>query len=126
LGCSAEQIERWREELTITSKMFEEWSLYKYLVGTEIAGFYILENIHKGKSSLEFLFVSPRFIKQGIGKLLLAHAIQECLENNCSILKVLSVPNAAAFYEKQGFKVINKIESSIAGRFLPEMELAFF
>jgi len=39
---SAEQIESWKEELTITPKMFQDWAIYKYLVDTEIVGFYIL------------------------------------------------------------------------------------
>ena len=30
-GYSDEQIESWREDLTVTPKMFEEWNIYKYI-----------------------------------------------------------------------------------------------
>ena len=121
-GYSDAQIEIWREDLTITSKMFEDWNIYKYNIDNEIAGFYILNRANIRTSFLEFLFVSPKFIKQGIGKKLLTHAIEYCKEGSSAILNVLSDPNAESFYAKHGFKVIAKRESSVSGRFLLEME----
>jgi GNAT superfamily N-acetyltransferase len=85
-GYSPGQIERWRLELTVTPSMFEDAVIYKYLIGTEIAGFYILENWQFSIASLAFLFVSPEFIKQGVGKQLVAHAIQYSRKNKCSVL----------------------------------------
>ncbi|MEE9408041.1 MAG: GNAT family N-acetyltransferase [Polaribacter sp.] len=121
-GYSDELIESWREDLTITSKMFDDWNVYKYLVDNEISGFYILNRANIRTSFLEFLFVSPKYMKQGIGTKLLNHAIEYCIGGSSAILNVLSDPNAEAFYAKHGFKVIDKRESSIIGRFLPEME----
>ena len=122
-GYPAVQIESWKEELTITPNMFEHIVIHKYLIDTEIAGFYILENTQPHSASLAFLFVAPQFIKQGIGKQLVVHVIEYSLKNNYTFLKVLSDPNAAGFYKKYGFKVISQKQSSIAGRFLPAMEL---
>lgn len=122
-GYPAVQIESWKEELTITPNMFEHSVIHKYLIDTEIAGFYILENTQPHSASLAFLFVAPQFIKQGIGKQLVVHVIEYSLKNNYTFLKVLSDPNAAGFYKKYGFKVISQKQSSIAGRFLPAMEL---
>ena len=119
------QIESWREDLTVTYKMFEDWNIYKYLIENEIVGFYILNRVNIRTSVLEFLFVTPRFIKQGIGKQLLDHAIEYCIEGSCAILNVLSDPNAEAFYLKNGFKLLATRESSIPGRLLPELELEF-
>lgn len=124
-GYSDSQIESWREDLTITSKMFEDWNIYKYLIDNEIAGFYILNRANIRTSFLEFLFVAPNFIGNGIGKKLLDHACNYCISGSCAILNVLSDPNAEKFYAKYGFKVIERRESSIEGRFLPEMELEF-
>ncbi|MFK8058566.1 MAG: GNAT family N-acetyltransferase, partial [Polaribacter sp.] len=61
-------------------------------------------------------------IKQGIGTKLLNHAKNYCIGGSSAILNVLSDPNAETFYTKHGFKVIAQRESSIKGRFLPEME----
>jgi|TARA_B110000908_G_scaffold59108_1_gene71757 ribosomal protein S18 acetylase RimI-like enzyme len=122
-GYSAVQIESWKEELMVIPKMFQHSVIHKYLIDTEIAGFYILENTQPHSASLAFLFVAPQFIKQGIGKQLVVHVIEYSRKNNYTFLKVLSDPNAAGFYKKYGFKVISQKQSSIAGRFLPAMEL---
>lgn len=121
-GYSDAQIESWREDLTITPKMFEDWNIYKYSIDNEIAGFYILNRANIRTSFLEFLFVAPKFIKKGIGTKLLNHAKEYCVDGSSAILNVLSDPNAESFYAKHGFKVIAKRESSVKGRFLPEME----
>ncbi len=124
-GYSKADVESWREDLTITSKMFEDWNVYKYLIDSEIAGFYILNRANIRTSFLEFLFVSPKFIGNGIGKELLNHACDYCKTGSCAVLNVLSDPNAEPFYAKYGFKVVANIESSIPGRLLPEMEIEF-
>tara|TARA_R110002073_G_scaffold313380_2_gene485256 strand:+ start:21543 stop:22001 length:459 start_codon:yes stop_codon:yes gene_type:complete len=124
-GYTNEQVESWREDLTVTSQMFEEYTIYKYLENDQIAGFYILERANIRTSFLNFLFISPDYIKQGIGDQLLLHAIEYCKGGSSAILNVLSDPNAASFYAKYGFEVIAERESSIPGRFLPEMELLF-
>ena len=124
-GYSKAEIESWREDLTVTSKMFEDFSIYNFLVNNKIVGFYILNRVNIRTSFLEFLFVHPNYIQQGIGRKLLAHAIAFCIGGSSAILNVLSDPNAEAFYVKHGFKVIGRRESSIPGRLLPEMELEF-
>lgn len=75
--------------------------------------------------SLAFLFVSPKYLQQGPGMQLVAHAIEHSRKNKYNRLKVLSDPNASGFYKKYGFKIISQKQSSIAERFLPEMELIF-
>ncbi|WP_439128652.1 GNAT family N-acetyltransferase [Polaribacter sp.] len=102
--------------------MFKEWNVYKFKVDSQIAGFYILNRANIRTSFLEFLFVSPKFIKQGIGTQLLNHAKEYCIGGSSAIINVLSDPNAKNFYTKHGFKVIAERESSVSGRFLPEME----
>ncbi len=124
-GYENDQVESWREDLTVTPKMFDESNIYKYIVDNQIGGFYILERANIRTSFLNFLFISPDYIKQGIGHQLLQHAIAYCKDGGSAILNVLSDPNAASFYAKYGFEVIAQRESSIPGRFLPEMELEF-
>ena len=124
-GYTKEQVELWREDLTVTPQMFKDHSINKYVVNGQIAGFYILNRANIRTSFLDFLFISPTYIKQGIGHQLLQHAIDYCKEGGCAILNVLSDPNAQSFYAKYGFEVLSEVESSIPGRFLPEMELLF-
>ena len=42
-GYENDQVESWREDLTVTPKMFDESNIYKYIVDNQIGGFYILE-----------------------------------------------------------------------------------
>ena len=65
--------------------------------------------------SLEMLFISPSVMKQGVGKMLLLHAI-----NNLGVTKVEVNEqniNATKFYEHFGFNVISK--SDLDGMGMP-------
>ncbi len=121
-GYTHKQIESWREDLTVTPEMFQKYNICKYLVDNQIAGFYILEEVDKKTSNLKFLFISPDFIKKGIGYQLLQHAIISSKEQNYHVMQVLSDPNAEPFYAKHGFKEVGKEKSSIPNRFLPIMQ----
>ena len=64
----------------------------------------------------------PVFIGKGIGNQLIQHAFLKAKELKCNKVTLLADPNAVAFYTSQGFKIIDKKESAIAGRFLPIMQ----
>jgi len=120
-----EQLESWREDLTIVPENFEEWHGSKFIIDDEIVGFYLLNRVNARTCCLEFLFVLPKVIGKGVGRQLIEHAIESCKANGCEVLNVLSDPNAESFYTKQGFKTISSKESAVKGRFLPEMEFQF-
>ncbi len=121
-GYSKEQVENWRNDLTITPKMIENMMIYKFIVNHKTAGFYAL-NQPKGNSiELEMLFILPEFIGQRIGKKLLQHSIKKSKELKADTMTLLADPNAVDFYKSQGFKIIDKKESSIPNRFLPIMQ----
>jgi GNAT superfamily N-acetyltransferase len=124
-GYSKEQMELWKDDLTVTPKMFADCNIYKFQVNDITAGFYVLYRANIRTSFLDFLFVTPKFTNQGIGSKLLEHVKKSCISGSCAVLNVLSDPNSDAFYLKQGFEIIGKRESSIKGRFLSEMELYF-
>jgi len=124
-GYTVDQIESWREDLTIRPNIFDSWSGAKFMIGKEIAGFYLLNRANANTCYVEFLFVRPKFIGKNIGKQLIVHVIESCSAMSCEVLHVLSDPHAESFYAKHGFKTICHSESSIPGRFLPEMEFRF-
>lgn len=120
---TVEQIDSWREDLTVSQERYAAWEVYKYVDQNEIAGFYCLNLDHaENTSCLEFLFILPEFIGKAIGSQLLQHAFQESRNYEKFIMNVLSDPNAATFYAKYGFVEISKEKSSIPGRFLPVMQ----
>jgi len=121
-GYSLDLIKSWETDLTITSKMIDEFEVYKFLIDKSIVGFYVLSYPKKSVSELEFLFIEQVFIGKGIGKNLLQHAFKIAKKNKTHFMLVLSDPNAEAFYSKFGFVTINKKESSVKNRFLPFMQ----
>ncbi|PQJ79376.1 GNAT family N-acetyltransferase [Polaribacter porphyrae] len=120
-GYSKDLIESWRKDLTITSKMISDCSVYKFVVDESIAGFYVLNLPKENSIELEMLFVLPNFIGKGIGKQLLFHAFEKAKEYKAKSMRLLADPNAVPFYESKGFTIIDKKESSIEDRFLPVM-----
>jgi N-acetylglutamate synthase-like GNAT family acetyltransferase len=124
-GYTDEQLESWRDDLTILPETFDSWNGSKFVIDDEIAGFYLLNRVNARTCYVEFLFVRTKFIGKSIGKQLIEHAIVSCRTNSCEVLNVLSDPNAESFYAKHGFKTMYQTESSIPGRFLPEMEFQF-
>ena len=121
-GYSNETLESWVEDLTVSERIIKEMIVYKFISNNETVGFYIL-NQPKGTSvELEFLFVLPVFIGEGIGNQLIQHAFLKAKELNCNKVTLLADPNAVTFYGSKGFEIIDKKESSIAGRFLPLMQ----
>ena len=121
-GYSNKQIESWKEDLTVSEKMIQEMLVFKFISDAKIVGFYILNKPVLKTIELEFLFVLPSFIGKGIGNQLLQNAFKRANSLDCEKMILLADPNAVPFYKSKGFKVIDKRESSIAGRFLPVLQ----
>jgi GNAT superfamily N-acetyltransferase len=71
------------------------------------------------------LFVEPRHIRSGFGRILLAHAVAEARRRGATRLTVLADPHAAAFYERNGAsRICDAPSDAIPGRFVPLYEIA--
>jgi len=68
---------------------------------------------------LEHLFVDPDQLRMGHGRRLLASALRVAARTGARFLIVQSDPDAAGFYEANGFDRLHEIPSSIPGRALP-------
>ena len=73
---------------------------------------------------LDKLFVEPRRIRTGVGRALLAHAIDEARRRGGKRLTILADPYAAGFYERNGARLIGEAPSdAIPGRSVPLYEV---
>jgi GNAT superfamily N-acetyltransferase len=73
---------------------------------------------------LDKLFVEPQYIRTGVGRALIAHAIDEARRRDAKRLTILADPNAAGFYERIGARWIGKAPSdAIPGRSVPLYEI---
>lgn len=76
-----------------------------------------------GVFDLLHLFVDPRALRQGAGRALFAAACAWCVANGGRRLVILSDPNAARFYAKQGATLVGEAPSdAVPGRNLPLLE----
>ncbi|WP_343328831.1 GNAT family N-acetyltransferase [Polaribacter staleyi] len=121
-GYSKELIEGWRNDLTVTSTTIETCNVFKFMVADVVVGFYVLNNPKEDFVKLEMLFVLPKFIGKGIGKKLLAHALEKATISNAKTIELVADPNAIPFYKSQGFVEKGQIGSAILGRFLSLMQ----
>ncbi|MFN3996810.1 GNAT family N-acetyltransferase [Algoriphagus sp.] len=101
----------------VSSIDFEEFSVFCLVGGRDqVLGFMgLLER------KLEMLFLDPRWIGKGLGRVLLDYAIDSC---GCIEVDVneQNVP-ARIFYEKAGFEVIDRSEKDSAGMDYPILHM---
>ena len=62
-----------------------------------------------GALDLDKLFIEPRQIRAGFGRVLLLHAIDEARRRGAKRLTILADPYAAAFYERHGYRAFGTI-----------------
>ncbi len=117
------QIAEWKDELTITSKYIDENQVYKLTINNELIGFYAFRPENNELVKLNFLFIEPKYIGKGHGKILITDFVKRIEKTGYKKATLDADPNAEKFYESVGFKVVGKLKSSIKDRFLPIMEI---
>lgn len=122
-GYSAEQMERWSDQLTITEKHFVQNDVFKLIDSGRIIGYYSYYLPDPSSVKLDSLFVDPLFIGKGYGAILLNDFINRATRLEPTEIILDSDPFAEAFYAKFGFEKIGVMPTSTPGRFLPKMRL---
>lgn len=118
-GYSAAQLEIWKDDLIITPEYITQNHLFKMVLNSHIIGFYSFIRISNDHIILEHLFVLH--IGKGFGKNLLDHFLKIAEDLKSKSITLEADPHAESFYKKFGFTTFGYKESSVAGRFLPEM-----
>ncbi len=117
-------IEVWREDLTITPEFIALNEVFIVCEQDKPIGFYALVT-SEGTTELDHLWVLPEWMGKGIGRRLLAHAIDRAAAANIATIEIVSDPNAEAFYLKAGARKIGEVLSTIEGqrRCLPRLAI---
>jgi GNAT superfamily N-acetyltransferase len=83
---------------------------------------YALMRVDDEHAVLRDLFIEPRYIRKGIGTMLLHHMLTFARNHGAKRVSLVSDPHATKFYERHGFVWIGQEASAyVAGRFLPVM-----
>jgi ribosomal protein S18 acetylase RimI-like enzyme len=114
----------WKDALTISPEFINKNEVYLAESDRKVLGFYALI-LNDEKVQLEHLWISPESIGGGIGKKLMADAIEKAKSFGAATIEIESEPNAFGFYQKQGAVKIGEIRSKIEGqeRILPIMRI---
>jgi predicted N-acetyltransferase YhbS len=117
-------INQWRDELTVTPKMLNEWLSFVAELKGQIVGFWSRSAIQTDEVSPGFLFIDPDHFGKGVA-MKLWHEMKSALINEgVRHFTVEADPNAVAFYEKIGGIVIGEKDSlTIKGRKLPLIKI---
>lgn len=118
----AEQIEKWRADLTISTQYISKSEVYNLWYRNQIVAYYSYFSLDNDRVKLDNMFVHPDFIGKGFGKVLIFDFINRARRQGFTKVLLESDPNAKEFYAKLGFRVIGEVETSINNRFLPIME----
>ena len=124
-GYSPQDIERWRPLLAVSPQDIASNPTFVAEVENEVVGFYSLV-IRSEVSDLDHLWVSPKFTRRGIGRALLAHAVNSARLAGMSTIVIDADPNAEPFYVACGALRQCVVAAPIAGnpaRFRPQLSL---
>lgn len=121
-GYTDEQMQEWKDELTISENFIKENQVVKLSIEQKIVGFYSYYKIDKDNIKLEHLFIQSNSIGKRYGSLLMNDFLKRISGNGIKKITLDADPNAEEFYKRFNFKVVGKIKSTIKDRFLPIME----
>lgn len=100
-GYSRETMESWKGQLAFSISVVPSRPSYVAAIDGEIVGFYSLAPSERAWE-LDNLWVAPPFMRQGVGKALLAHALELAFRGGATSVSVDSEPYAEAFYLSLG------------------------
>jgi ribosomal protein S18 acetylase RimI-like enzyme len=123
-GYPADWMRAWAGQFEITpDELAQLWVRVARVDGRAI-GFVALDV--RGPAEITHLWVSPGCQRRGVGRRLLAAAIEEARRRRLPSLAIDSDPNAAAFYEACGARVIGSRPAPMPGapeRALPRLQI---
>ena len=79
-----DQIEAWRDELTIDQACLDSHAIFKGIIADGIVGYYAFQVESLTRVKLTHLFVDPPFIGKDYGKHLLSDAIERVRAQGCN------------------------------------------
>ena len=121
-GYPDEYLQLWEDELTITDAYISAHVVWCAERGGTVVGFYSLTQIAEGLE-LDFLYLLPDHMGQGVGSALLRHATEQAREMGVRSLRIVSDPNAEGFYTKHGALRVGMVSSKPEGREIPVLQL---
>jgi len=113
-GYPDEWLEEWRPDLEITPAYVDHHHVLVAETEGRLVGVVALE-VAEGSASLEHAWVDPSCQGRGVGGALVRRALADAPSLGCAVVDVVSDPNARAFYEHLGGRVIGDLPAPMPG-----------
>lgn len=114
-GYPAEVLEGWRGDLGVSVADFRDHRIFVAVEERELLGFYSLRP-DDSAWELDNLWVVPEYMRRGIGRALLAHAMETALRGGASEIVVDADPHAERFYLDHGADRRGAVPARIPGQ----------
>ena len=125
-GYSAAQLEHWRDDLTVSAESIRRSpTVVAEIDGAPVGVLQIDDDATPW--SLEHLWVDPPHMRRGVGRALLARAVELAATAGQMVLAIDADPNAEPFYLAAGARRVGEVAAPMDGaptRVRPQLELA--
>lgn len=113
-GYTAEQMERWRAELTVSGASLRDTPTFVAQLDGRAIGYWQVR-MDTQPPQLDQLFVDPRHLRRGVGRRLLCHALDYLWTRGIAHVSIEADPHAEAFYLAMGARRIGALAAAIDG-----------
>jgi GNAT superfamily N-acetyltransferase len=123
---SPSQLQRWATDLQVAPADIASWPTVVAFLGRALAGFYQLRSQSDQTCRLEHFWVVPECIGKGVGRLMLADAVERARGGGAASLIIESDPYAEPFYLACGARRTGDVPAPIEGaesRVLPLLQM---
>jgi len=120
-GYDFDYMEKFKFFYKVTEEFISKNSTFLLEEDKNIIGFcgVLIEN---DVTYLEYLFIEPKYIGKGYGKLLWNHLVEYCKITGLKELSIVTSPQAKGFYVKMGAVPCGEVESLLKkGRIIPRL-----
>jgi GNAT superfamily N-acetyltransferase len=122
-GYDAAFMERAIPDLQVSAEVVDRAAAFVAEGEGGVLGFYVLD-VEDGAPTLRDLWIEPSAIGRGVGRALFGHMLGEARGRGHRAVRIVSEPNAEAFYAKMGARRVGSVESNVQkGRMLSVFEI---
>lgn len=114
-GYSAQQLARWQDALTVRADVLANHPAWVAERDGRVVGYCLLLRTDDPYWCLEDLFVDPPVIGRGVGRALMALALNTAREGGARGLAIDADPHAEPFYLSQGARRVGTCAAPIPG-----------
>ncbi len=112
-GYGSDFMDRFKEIYLITEEFITNNPTYILKDNEKVIGFYGLL-LNDDEVSLEYLFIEPKYIGKGYGRMLWNHALEECKKLGITEFTIITSSDARGFYLRLGATFYKEVDSLIS------------